>query len=126
MAVVPRSGVAGVNAGRMPAMAIPSVRVAELSGDEYLLDVREADEWQAGHAEAAVFVPMSALMGRLGEVPKATDVVVVCKSGARSAQVTAYLNQNGWTARNLDGGMHAWYDSGRPMVSDSGAPPRVA
>jgi rhodanese-related sulfurtransferase len=52
--------------------------------------------------------------------------VVVCASGARSAQVTAYLNQNGWTARNLEGGMHAWHAAGRPMVSEEGAPPRVA
>jgi rhodanese-related sulfurtransferase len=107
-------------------MSIPSVRVAELSGSEFLLDVREADEWQAGHAENAAFVPMSALLGRVAEVPKDTDVVVVCKSGGRSAQVTAYLNQNGWTARNLDGGMHAWFEAGAAMVSEDGAPPRVA
>lgn len=107
-------------------MSIPAVRVAELSGAEFLLDVREADEWQAGHAAEAIFVPMSLLTGRLDEVPKDTDVVVVCKSGGRSAQVTAYLNQNGWTARNLDGGMHAWADAGRPMVTDDGSPPRVA
>ncbi|MDQ1709745.1 MAG: hypothetical protein QOG49_1130 [Frankiaceae bacterium] len=106
-------------------MAIPTVRVTELSGAEFLLDVREADEWQAGHAEQAVLVPMSGLIARLGEVPKETDVVVVCKSGGRSAQVTAYLNQNGWTARNLSGGMHAWHDAGRPLVSENGAPPQV-
>lgn len=106
-------------------MSIPSVRVTELTGSEYLLDVREAGEWQAGHAADAAFVPMSLLIGRLGEVPKDTDVVVVCRSGGRSAQVTAYLNQNGWTARNLDGGMHAWHAAGRPMVSADGAPPRV-
>jgi rhodanese-related sulfurtransferase len=107
-------------------MPIPSVRVTDLSGSEYLLDIREADEWQAGHAEQAAFIPMSALIARLDEVPKDTDLVVVCASGARSAQVTAYLNQNGWTARNLDGGMYAWLDAGRPMVSEDGAPPRVA
>ncbi|MEO6712956.1 MAG: rhodanese-like domain-containing protein [Mycobacteriales bacterium] len=106
-------------------MAIPSVRVADLSGSEFLLDVREADEWQAGHAQEAAFIPMSALMSRLAEVPQDADIVVVCKSGARSAQVTAYLNQNGWTARNLDGGMHAWQDASRPMVSESGTQPKV-
>lgn len=104
---------------------IPSTTVAELTGDEHLLDVREADEWQAGHAEAAQFVPMSQLMARLAEVPKDRDVVVVCRTGARSAQVTAYLNQQGWTARNLDGGMDAWVGAGRPMVSETGAPPVV-
>lgn len=107
-------------------MSIPSVRVSDLSGAEFLLDVREADEWAAGHAADASLVPMSALTGRLDEVPKDTDVVVVCKSGGRSAQVTAYLNQNGWTARNLDGGMQAWQAAGRPMITDDGTPPRVA
>jgi rhodanese-related sulfurtransferase len=103
----------------------PSVTVAELTGEEHLLDVREADEWAAGHAEQAQLVPMSQLAGRLAELPKERDVVVVCKSGARSAQVTAYLNQNGWSARNLVGGMVAWQAASRPMVSDSGAPPEV-
>ncbi|HZG96446.1 MAG TPA: rhodanese-like domain-containing protein [Mycobacteriales bacterium] len=103
----------------------PSVSVAELTGDEHLLDVREADEWAAGHAEQAQFVPMSELAGRLGELPKEREVVVVCKSGARSAQVTAYLNQNGWSARNLVGGMVAWEAASRPLVSDSGVPPVV-
>jgi rhodanese-related sulfurtransferase len=107
-------------------MSIPSVRVADLSGSEFLLDVREDEEWRAGHAQDAVFVPMSELISRLDEVPKGIDVVAVCASGARSAQVTAYLNQNGWTARNLEGGMHAWHAAGRPMVSEDGAPPRVA
>ena len=46
---------------------------------------------------------------------------MVCKVGGRSAQVVQYLNQAGWTAVNLDGGMHAWAAAGRPMVSDTGA-----
>jgi rhodanese-related sulfurtransferase len=104
---------------------VPSVTVNDLTGDEYLLDVREADEWRAGHVEKARFVPMSELIARLDELPKGDELVVVCRSGARSAQVAAYLNQNGWTARNLDGGMEAWVAAGRPMVSETGAPPAV-
>jgi rhodanese-related sulfurtransferase len=104
---------------------VPTVTVTELTGSELLLDVREPDEWQAGHVEQAQFVPMSQLIGRLAEVPKGSDVVVVCRTGARSAQVTAYLNQNGWTARNLAGGMEAWLGAGRPLVSETGAPPAV-
>jgi rhodanese-related sulfurtransferase len=49
----------------------------------------------------------------------------VCRSGARSARVTAYLIQAGWDAVNVDGGMRAWAAAGRPMVTDSNAPPRV-
>jgi rhodanese-related sulfurtransferase len=104
---------------------VPSVTVSDLSGSEHLLDVRESGEWQAGHVEQAQFVPMSELIGRLAEVPKDREVVVVCRSGVRSAQVAAYLNQNGWSAKNLDGGMEAWAAAGRPMVSETGAPPAV-
>lgn len=104
---------------------VPSVTVSELTGGEHLLDVRESDEWVAGHVEQAQLVPMSELIGRLAEVPKDRDVVVVCRTGARSAQVTAYLNQSGWSAKNLDGGMEAWAAAGRPMVSESGAAPAV-
>jgi rhodanese-related sulfurtransferase len=104
---------------------VPTVTVADLSGGEHLLDIREPDEWQAGHCEQAQFVPMSQLIGRLAEVSKDTDLVVVCRSGDRSAQVVAYLNQNGWSARNLAGGMVAWLGAGRPMVSETGAAPAV-
>ena len=52
-------------------------------------------------------------------------IVVICKVGARSAQVTAWLNQQGFQATNLEGGMLAWAASKRPMISDTGAPPHV-
>ena len=98
---------------------MPSATPADVTEGTYLLDVREDDEWAAGHIEGSVHIPMSGLLARTGEVPKDRDVVVVCKVGARSAQVTAYLRQQGWeTVRNLDGGMHAWADAGRPMVAD--------
>jgi len=107
-------------------MSIPSFRVADIPADAYLLDVREPDEWAAGHIDGAVHIPMSGLMGRVDEVPKDRDVVVVCKVGARSAQVTAFLRQRGWEAvRNLDGGVVAWVDAGRPLVADGGAPGTV-
>jgi rhodanese-related sulfurtransferase len=107
-------------------MSNRTVTVAELDGSEFLLDVREEDEWQAGHAESATFIPMSTLITRLDELPKDRDIVVACRVGARSAQVAAYLNQNGWSARNLEGGMEAWANAGRPLLSESGAPPRIA
>lgn len=107
-------------------MTIPTVRVPELAEGAVLLDVREADEWQAGHIDGAVHIPMSGLLQRLAEVPKEGDVVVVCKVGGRSAQVTAYLVQQGWSnVRNLDGGVLAWVHAGRPLVTDTGAPPVV-
>jgi rhodanese-related sulfurtransferase len=92
----------------------------------YLLDVREPAEWVAGHAPEATHVPLGQLVARLDEIPADAEVVVVCRSGGRSAQATAYLNQVGRRAVNLDGGMQAWAAAGRPMVSETGAAPVVA
>src|SRR3954465_13948601 len=106
----------------MPAIATPN----DVTGETYLLDVRGDDEWVAGHIDGAVHIPMSGLLPRVAEVPKDRDVVVVCKVGARSAQVTAYLRQQGWeSVRNLDGGVAAWVRAGRPLVSETGAAPTV-
>jgi rhodanese-related sulfurtransferase len=104
---------------------VPSVSAAAVPDDAWVLDVREPYEWQAGHVEGAAHVPMGELLERLGEVPNDREVVVVCKVGGRSAQVVQYLNQAGWSAVNLDGGMYAWAAAGRPMVSDTGAAPAV-
>lgn len=87
-----------------------------------LLDVREPDEWAAGHAPEAVHIPMGDIAGRLGDLPADDEVYVVCRSGGRSARVTAFLNANGWDAKNVEGGMQSWARSGRPMASDGGEP----
>ncbi|MFJ2646107.1 rhodanese-like domain-containing protein [Streptomyces sp. NPDC087420] len=105
---------------------LPSVDVAAVPSDGFVLDVREADEWAAGHVEGALHVPMSDFVGRFGEVTEAVadgrKAYVMCRVGGRSAQVTQYLVQQGVDAVNVDGGMLAWDGAGRPMVSDNGAP----
>lgn len=99
---------------------------ADVGPEAYLLDVREDDEWVAGHAPGAHHLPMMQVPARLAEVPRDGDVVVVCRAGHRSAQVVAYLTGNGWhNVRNLDGGMHDWVAARRPMVSEDGQPARV-
>jgi rhodanese-related sulfurtransferase len=105
---------------------MPAVGAAEVPADAYLLDVREVDEWQAGHVEGAVHIPMGVLLGRLDEVPQDTRVFVMCRVGGRSGQVTQYLSQRGWNVVNVDGGMLAWEAAGRPMVSELGKDPFVA
>lgn len=104
---------------------VPSVGVTEIPAEVTLLDVREDDEWAAGHAPEAVHIPMSELAGRLQELPSDKDVYVVCRSGGRSARVTEYLNGNGWDAVNVDGGMQSWHTAGKPLVSDELAEPKV-
>ncbi len=108
---------------------IPAIEVADLPSDIVLLDVREDDEWAAGHAVEAVHVPMNQVPQRLSHdpgplTPEAT-IVVACKSGGRSAQVTAWLRQQGYDATNLTGGMLAWQAAGRPLLADDGNAPTV-
>lgn len=104
----------------------PAVDVTALPADAYLIDVREHDEWQAGHAPDAVHLPLSELIGRVEEVPADRDVYVICKVGGRSQQAVQYLNQSGRTTVNVSGGMLAWHAAGRPMVSEHDGQPFVA
>ena len=110
---------------RVHPSSLPTVRVSEVGAEAFLLDVREDDEWAAGHAPGAVHLPMHQVPARLAEVPTDRPVDVVCHFGGRSAQVTAYLLQAGVDARNVDGGMDAWERAGKPVVTDSGEPGRV-
>ena len=106
----------------------PAVSVPNVPGNTVLLDVRENDEWAAGHAPGAVHVPMGQVPQRLDELATAfpdRPVHVVCRSGGRSARVTAYLTQAGWDAVHAEGGMRAWAAAGRPMVAESSAAPKV-
>ena len=107
---------------------IPTVTVADvphpLPEGLTVLDVREPVEWQHGHIEGAVHIPLSTLPVRVGELP-AAQTLVVCKVGGRSAQAVMWLQQQGLDAVNLQGGMIDWADAGRPMVSETGQPPNV-
>lgn len=103
---------------------MPTVEVADLKDSDFLLDVREDDEWQAGHAEGALHIPISEFAARYSEFTEAASqdgrVHVICRSGGRSAQVAMYLVQQGIDAVNVDGGMQVWAAAGRPVVDDKG------
>lgn len=103
---------------------VPTTSVADLPEGVTLLDVREDDEWAAGHAPGAVHVPLSEVPARAAEIGDG-EVAVVCKSGGRSARAVAWLVQNGHAAVNVDGGMMAWAEADRPMESTTGDAPRV-
>ncbi|ANY06695.1 rhodanese-like domain-containing protein [Pseudonocardia sp. HH130630-07] len=105
---------------------VPTVSVSDVPADAPMLDVRELDEWTAGHAPAARHLPMSELAGRTGEIPGDDPLYVVCRSGGRSARVVAYLAQQGFPAVNVAGGMQEWSASGRDVVTDDGSAPRIA
>jgi rhodanese-related sulfurtransferase len=100
---------------------LPAVDAAAVPADGFLLDVREHDEWAAGHAERALHIPMGEVVARAAEVPGDQRVHVVCRVGGRSAQVAQYLIAQGVEAVNVDGGMLGWEAAGRPLVADGGA-----
>ena len=106
--------------------APPEVPAAGVPDDAWLLDVREDDEWAAGHVPGATHVPLGQLGARTAEVPQDQEIYVICRSGVRSARAAQALNGAGWQAVNVAGGMQHWAAAGRPMVADSGAPPFVA
>lgn len=93
--------------------------------EHHLLDVREDDEWQAGHIEGAQHIPLGALGDRVGELPTGRRIVAVCRSGSRSAAAVRGLKQLGYDALNLDGGVTAWSRAGLPLVDDHGRAGRV-
>jgi rhodanese-related sulfurtransferase len=106
--------------------SIPTTSVGDIADDAYLLDVREDDEWAAGHAPGAVHLPMMQIPSRIEDIPADRDVVVICRVGGRSAQVVAFLQQNGRERTiNLEGGMQSWAASGRTIVNEDGGVPRV-
>lgn len=108
-----------------PSSEIPQADVSTLADDAVLLDVREKDEWEAGHAPNAIHSPLADLPTSLGNVPHGEDVHVVCRSGGRSSRAVEWLRREGFDAVNVDGGMRAWSAAGKPMVSSSDREPQV-
>ena len=88
--------------------AQPSAR-ARVAAGARLVDVRTPEEFDAGHIEGAVNLPIDALPGRIGELgPPSTPIVVYCRSGRRSADAAAQLRAAGFTDVLDLGPMSAW------------------
>ncbi len=102
------------------------VQPTDLPDDAVILDVREQDEWDLGHAPGAVHIPLGDLPARLGELPDSdAPLVVTCRSGGRSSRAVAWLEQQGVEVANLDGGMMAWQSAGKQLVGRGDAPAQV-
>lgn len=106
-------------------MDFETVDVTEIPEGAQLIDVREQNEWDAGHAPGAQHLPASELVARLGDLPEDGDLYLICRSGGRSAQASQWLNHNGYDAINVRGGMDAWFEAGLPMESDGDSDPFV-
>ncbi len=106
---------------------VPEIDQTSLPDDAVVVDVREQNEWDAGHAPNAVHVPLGDLPGSLDRLPDtdAAPVAVVCRTGGRSSRAVAWLVQQGFDVVNLTGGMKGWESAGRPLVAEGGAAPRI-
>lgn len=83
-----------------------------------LLDVREPHELQISKLPGVLAIPMGEVPARLAEVPKDADIVVICRSGGRSGQITQFLSDQGYAqVRNLIGGMNGWADQVDPTTT---------
>jgi len=113
--------VSAVNPGPPP--SVPEVDVDELDrvrGDgSPVIDVRQPDEYDAGHVPGARLIPLAEVAMRAQELPTEGPVYVVCLSGGRSARATEFLRRQGVDAKSVAGGTKAWIDSGRAVTYGS-------
>jgi phage shock protein E len=122
----PSAGPTNAPTASVPAGAVEAlptqVSVAEARGlrdaGAFVLDVRQPEEWAAGHIPDATLIPLGELQARLVEVPKDRPVVVVCRSGNRSAQGRDILLAAGYPAvTSMSGGMNDWTAAGYPTTT---------
>jgi rhodanese-related sulfurtransferase len=106
-----------------PSPSVPEVDVDELDrarGEgSPVIDVRQPDEYDAGHVPGARLIPLAEVGMRAHEVPTEGAVYVICLSGSRSARATEFLRRQGVDARSVAGGTKAWIESGRAVTSGS-------
>jgi rhodanese-related sulfurtransferase len=92
--------------------------VALQKAGAFVVDVREPSEWAAGHIAGATLVPLGSLATSLAKVPRDRQVVVVCRSGNRSAQGRDILLGAGYqSVTSMAGGMNAWSSAGNPVTT---------
>jgi rhodanese-related sulfurtransferase len=92
--------------------------VAKQEAGAFVLDVREPDEWNEAHIAGATLIPLGDLTARVNELPRDQEIVVVCRSGNRSAQARDLLLNEGFTqVTSMAGGLNQWKAVGYPTIS---------
>lgn len=94
--------------------------LAALGSAAVVIDVREQHEYDEAHVEGVRLIPMSSFLERIDEVPMDERIYIMCAAGGRSAQVAMHLNQRGYDAVNVAGGIQAWHGAGHPVLLGSG------
>jgi rhodanese-related sulfurtransferase len=106
-----------------PKSALPSEIEATQAYEMYqkgavFVDVRTQAEWDQGHIAQSILIPLDELQNRLNELPQDKDIVVVCRSGARSKEGATILRQAGFTRVTcMNGGIQAWVAAGYPITN---------
>lgn len=92
--------------------------VAKRDAGAFILDVRQPEEWNEFHVPDSTLMPLSELASRVDELPKDQEIVIVCRSGNRSAQGRDILLNAGFTqVTSMAGGLTQWKAAGYPTVS---------
>jgi rhodanese-related sulfurtransferase len=108
----------GASAQSLPSEVSVKEAQTMVANGAFLLDVREQSEWVAGHVQGATLIPLGDLPNRLSELPKDTPIVVMCRTGHRSAQGRDILLQAGFTqVTSMSGGINEWIAEGNPVVT---------
>jgi molybdopterin-guanine dinucleotide biosynthesis protein A/rhodanese-related sulfurtransferase len=105
-------------------MPIPEISVVELaarrSKGATLFDVREPHEWEEIRVPGAILIPLGTVPDALEAFPDDGEVLVICRSGARSMRACEWLAAQGRAAVNIAGGTLAWIDAGFDTESSDG------
>lgn len=95
--------------------SVAELAAARAAAGVTLIDVRTPGEFAGGHVPGAVNIPLDEIAGRLGELPEAGDIHLICAAGGRSGKATAMLTEKGRSAINVAGGTNAWIAAGLPI-----------
>lgn len=109
-------------------MTVGSIDVETLVRDMeryQLVDVRYPNEWEAGHIEGAVHIPMDYVFDHADELDRTRPVVTVCRRGDRSVEAAQDFASEGFEVQSLSGGIEAWVDYGLPILAAAGGPGRI-
>jgi rhodanese-related sulfurtransferase len=110
----------GGNAESAQPLEISTDQAYELyQNGTFLLDVRTQAEWDEAHAPNTTLIPLDELPNRLNELSKEELIVVICRSGNRSATARDLLLDAGFTqVTSMAGGLTEWASKGYPITSD--------
>jgi rhodanese-related sulfurtransferase len=103
---------------KLPATMSVNEAAQRFEQGAFLLDVRTVEEWNENHIDGAVLIPLNELDSRVSEIPTDQDVLIICRSGNRSATARDILRGYGLNrTTSISGGINAWMSAGLPVVS---------